>query len=305
MSRKHGIPQDRSIGVFSRSDLFHPAVRSDNDLAPSHQRTLVMTTETLYTSTGSLIYRPAGAMDGGLGRGPGDRKRPRLVNVCAALAIAGVFAAAAQEHRPVDPPAPILFHIPSQPLANALQSYGEQAGVQVLYESHSASGQQSVAVQGNLTPEDALNRLLSGTNLRVRYTRSDAITLAPRVSEQDIPPASPFAQADLSLGTLRVHAGGKDDSRSSLRDYSESVQIDIQRALQKNPRTRAGSYKATLDLWIDPSRTIQRTQLLQSTGDADRDAAVAAALRGVVISRPAPASMPQPVRVAIVVRGAP
>jgi hypothetical protein len=80
------------------------------------------------------------------------------------------------------------------------------------------------------------------------------------------------------------------------------VQTDVQKALKKNAKTSTGSYRVVLDLWIDPSRTIERTKLYQSTGDPDRDAAVAAAVRGVIISRPAPANMPQPVRVAIVVR---
>jgi hypothetical protein len=47
---------------------------------------------------------------------------------------------------------------------------------------------------------------------------------------------------------------------------------------------------------------IERTELLRSTGDGDRDAAVAAALRGVTVSQPTPANTPQPVRVVIVVR---
>jgi len=229
-------------------------------------------------------------------------KRGLLLGIYAALAMAGVCAAAAEEHLAVAGSAAILFHIPAQPLANALQAYGAQTGVQVLYESHSAAGQRSVAVEGSFTPEDALNLLLTGTDLSVRYTKPDAITLARPAQELDVPPASPLAKVDLSLGTLRVRAGGEDEDAGPLRDYSESVQADIQKALQKNAKTRAGSYRAVIDLWIDPSRTVARTQLFQSTGDIERDAAVGAALRGVIISRAAPANMPQPVRVAIVVR---
>jgi hypothetical protein len=80
------------------------------------------------------------------------------------------------------------------------------------------------------------------------------------------------------------------------------VQMDIQNALRKNAKTRDGSYRAVLDLWIDPSRTIERTELFRSTGDRARDAAIATTLRGVTISRPAPASVPRPVRVGIIVQ---
>jgi hypothetical protein len=228
-------------------------------------------------------------------------RREKLARICVALGgMIAAYAAVAQE-RPSSPNAAVIdFHIPSQPLVNALQAYGEQTGVQVLYESRSAAGRQSAAVEGSFKPDEALNLLLTGTDLKVRYTRPDAITLA-RPGEAEGPPASPFAKADLSLGTLRVRASDDGDT-TKLHDYSESVQADVQKALQKNARTRNGSYRAVLDLWIDPSRTIERTKLYQSTGDVDRDTAVAAALHGVIISKPAPANMPQPIRVAIVVR---
>jgi hypothetical protein len=228
--------------------------------------------------------------------------KPGLLAIGTAVAIAGLCAAAAGEHLAVAGSAPVLFHIPAQPLVSALQVYGSQTGVQVLYESHSAVGRLSSAVEGSFTPEDALNRLLTGTDLSASYTRPDAVTLARPSAEPNSPPASPLRQADLSLGTLRVRAGGEDTDAGSLRDYSGSVQADVQQALQKNAKTRAGSYRVVLDLWIDPSRTIARTQFFQSSGDAERDAAVASVLRGVVISRTAPANMPQPVRIAIVVR---
>jgi hypothetical protein len=233
--------------------------------------------------------------------------KPGLLGICAAFAIAGIWAAAAEERLAIGGSAPVIFHIPAQPLASALQAYGSQTGVQVLYESRSAAGQLSSDVEGSFTPQDALNLLLAGTDLSVRYIRPDAITLARPSPEADAPPASPLASSlaktDLSLGTLRVRAGGEEDDGASLRDYSESVQLDVQKALQRNARTRAGSYRAVLDLWIDASsRAVARTQLFRSTGDAERDAAVATALRGLVISRAAPATMPQPVRIAIVVR---
>jgi hypothetical protein len=227
--------------------------------------------------------------------------RWRPAGACAALAIVWVGAAAAEERRAAASATPVAFHIPAQPLANALQAYGEQTGVQVLYESRSAAGLRSAAVEGTFTPEEALNVLLKGTELKVRYARPDAITLALPYSEKDLPPEGPPIKADLSLGTLHVRASGDDDD-GGLHDYSESVQADVQKALEKNAKTRTGSYRAVLDLWIDRSRTIERTRLHQSTGDPDRDAAVVAAVRGVVISRSAPANIPLPVRVAIVVR---
>ncbi|TAI61007.1 STN domain-containing protein [Bradyrhizobium sp. Leo170] len=231
-----------------------------------------------------------------------SRGQRHLTWICALLVITGVCAAIAEERRAATVSEPIGFHIPAQPLAIALQAYGERTGVQVLYESNSATGRKSAAVEGNFTAEQALNLLLAGTDLKVQYTRPDAITLALPSATTGGPPASPLGSADLSLGMLRVRASNDGDDVGRLHDYSESLQIDIQKALQKNVRTRGGSYRAVLDLWIDRSRTVQRTELFRSTGDVERDAAVATVLRGLTISRSAPANTPRPVRIVIVVK---
>ncbi len=271
------------------------------DVADTAGRSRAMTAIRLY----HLYYNVGAGLSAGLGTaasGFRNLRRRRLLMLCAVLALAGICVAAAEDRQTANPGTPITFHIPAQPLANALQAYGEKAGVQVLYESNSAIGRKSSAVDGDYVAEDALNLLLTGTDLRVQYIRPDAITLALPSAVADTPPASPLMTADLSLGTLRVRAPSDGDEMARFRDYSESVQIDVQKALQKNAKTRAGSYRATVELWIDPSRTVQRTELFRSTGDEDRDAAVATAIRGLTISRPVPVNLPQPVRVVIVVK---
>ncbi len=221
-----------------------------------------------------------------------------------ALLITGILAANAEEDQVVRPSGSIAFHIPAQSLAGALQAYGQTTGIQVLYESNSAVGRTSVAVEGTFAADAALKLLLTETELKVRYIRPDAITLAlPRAESVGYAaPATPLATSDLSLGTLRVRRSSDGDDGARLRDYSQRVQMDIQNALRKNARTREGNYRAVLDLWIDPARAIERTELFRSTGDRERDEAVVATLRGLTISRPAPANMPQPVRVVIVVK---
>ena len=232
-----------------------------------------------------------------------SRKLPLVAYL--ALLVAGMLAAHAEDGRVARPSEPIEFNIPAQSLANALQAYGQTTGIQVLYESNSAGSRMSAAVQGKFAPDTALNLLLTGTGLKVRYLRPDAITLAlPDADGPGVPSSTaPSASSDLSLGTLRVRRSGDDATR--LRDYSQSVQMDIQNALRKNAKTRDGSYRAVLDLWIDPASTIERTELFRSTGDRDRDAAVTTTLRGVTISRPTPVNTPQPIRVVIVVRSLP
>jgi hypothetical protein len=232
---------------------------------------------------------------------PGWSRR-HLAGIALVVMIAGICLAGAQELQTATVSGPMPFHIPAQPLASALQAYGQKAGVQILYESNSAAGRTSVAVEGDFTREDALKRLLAGTRLEIQYTGPHALILALPSAGSDQPPPSPFATPDLLLGELHVRANNDSDDADQFHDYADSIKNDVQRALHNNARTRGGDYRATLDLWIDPSRMVKRTALLGSTGDQDRDAAVAAALRGLAISRPTPANLPQPVRVVIMVK---
>jgi hypothetical protein len=193
----------------------------------------------------------------------------------------------------------VTFNIPSQPLPAALQLYSQVSGVQVLYETSSADGRLSRSVQGTYTRDAALRLLLSDTDLVVRYTRADAITLTPlSLQAADETPTSAPHSADLVLDTMHIRAARADDL-SRLRSYSRVIENDITVALKGNSRTKVGNYSVGVRLWIDQDRTITRTELFHSSGDRDRDAAIASVLGGLVISAASPANTPQPVALMI------
>ncbi len=195
------------------------------------------------------------------------------------------------------------FEIPAQPLASALQAYGEATGEQILYESQSALGRRSVNVTGKFPADAALIRLLAGTGLQVHHTGVHAITISFPQSDAAEPSfASAPVKADLNLGTLSVHGTAESDDGSKLRNYSEIIKLDVQSALQENPSTRIGIYHFVANLWIDPDNRIARADLSQSTGDQERDDAVIAALQNFKLSARPPAGAPEPVRVAVSVK---
>lgn len=196
-----------------------------------------------------------------------------------------------------------FFDIPAQPLASALETYARLSGIEVLYESSIVASLQSEKIEGEYTSEMALQLLLSRTELKVRYARQNAITLSlPFSAEDNLPPTSPLADADLALDTLQVTDGSSRADARMLREFSETVQSDLERALRQNASTRTGSYKASINLWIDPTRKIRTVGLLNSTGNTERDASIPSALQGVVLSRAPPSNTPQPVKVVITVR---
>ncbi|MBB3104792.1 TonB-dependent siderophore receptor [Azomonas macrocytogenes] len=59
----------------------------------------------------------------------------------------------------------VNFNIPAQPLSSALQAFGSQAGMQVLFNSEKIKNQRSNNIKGALNPTTALEQLLMGTGI--------------------------------------------------------------------------------------------------------------------------------------------
>jgi hypothetical protein len=230
-----------------------------------------------------------------------------LLRMAAAIVFAGLswhgLAVAAEENPALAPK--ITFQIPEQPLVTALQAYSEESGVHVLYESGVEVGQLSVAIDGEFTREGALRTLLGNSNLLIRYARADSVVLVnPAAAMADEPPDEVvLGGTDLALETLHVASPQAIvPDRAALNDYIGVLQQDVQQALRKGGKKSSGNYRVGLDLWVDPSRIIRKTEVFRSTGDRERDVAISEVLQGLVIKKDPPARTQQPVRVMIVVK---
>jgi hypothetical protein len=193
---------------------------------------------------------------------------------------------------------PIRFDIPEQGMVEALQAYSIAAGAQVMFETSTVAGYRSSAVQGEFTAEAALKMMLANTDLKVRYTRANAIAIAlASAPDVDEPPSHPLVSADLALGTLNVNGGPPAGDGNRMGEYIGAVQADIRKALKKTTRGRVGEYRAEIKLWVDDrSRTVQRAELSRSSGAPERDTLVVSTLQGLVLSHSAPVNTPQPIR---------
>ena len=76
--------------------------------------------------------------------------------------------------------------LPPQALGTSLQELAKQSDIQIIFFSKVVEGLRAPAVNGTLTPEAALNRLLAGTNLTFHALNERTIEVAPR------PPAGPM-----------------------------------------------------------------------------------------------------------------
>ncbi len=61
--------------------------------------------------------------------------------------------------------APRAISIPAQPLGDALNAWARQAGAQIAVQQSLVVGRTAPAVEGNMTPREALDRLLAGSDL--------------------------------------------------------------------------------------------------------------------------------------------
>ncbi|MBL8268483.1 STN domain-containing protein, partial [Steroidobacter sp.] len=72
-----------------------------------------------------------------------------------------------------------LTNIQPQPLATALETFAKERNIQVLYRSDIVGVLQTKGATGELTTDEALRELLSGTALVYWYLEDNAVMIAP------------------------------------------------------------------------------------------------------------------------------
>jgi iron complex outermembrane receptor protein len=99
------------------------------------------------------------------------------------------------------------FDIPEEGAAAAIRDFGEQAHVQILVAAEAVNGKKLHSVTGELSTEDGLNALLSGSGLTHRYVGDHSIALLAQATQ-----ASTQSQVDGPGGADPGTQEGKKDS---------------------------------------------------------------------------------------------
>lgn len=167
---------------------------------------------------------------------------------------------------------PLSFDLDVQPLDRALEAFGAATGLSVIYNSKLTEGRMSRPVRGVHTPRAALELLIEGTCLKVRYTAADALVLV----QGPVGEASGIAPAGVQ------------------QRYRGLVQAKIGEAFCADERLAAGDRRIAFRFWIGASGSVERTELLDSTGDPRFDAAVVGSLQRISIGESLPVGMTQP-----------
>ncbi|PKP94124.1 MAG: hypothetical protein CVT77_03350 [Alphaproteobacteria bacterium HGW-Alphaproteobacteria-16] len=215
-----------------------------------------------------------------------------LLLLIGAIGLAGQTGALAQTE---NADRPIPFDIPAQPLDAALAQYFSVTGVQLLYDSELAAGHRSMRVSGTYTPRDALRRLLSGTGLIVRYSRTDAATITrPGTSTQ--PPLVPLGRVIVRERVVTTRFL----SIERLAYYGQ-LEGELQDLLVSSERTGRLNFNVVVHLQVSDDGRLSDVDIRRSSGNRRTDALVTETLQQATVTPP-PDGLEQPLAVAL--RGA-
>jgi TonB family protein len=214
--------------------------------------------------------------------------------------------------RAAEPPAPsglVDFDIPAEPLAQAIEQFAAATGVQVLYDRPVGAHLTSPGVHGRMTNAQALQQLIAGAGLTARFSTPGDVVLEPVGSaaaagaSTTAPPAN---LPSLALPPLRVTAPFElemtDDDGAAVRLYASLVRNNVHQALMQTPKLSREEFDASLDLWVSANGVVRSVRLQASSGHAERDALIQAAIEGLALDAPPPPGLPQPIHVSISAR---
>ena len=166
------------------------------------------------------------------------------------------------------------IHIQAQPLGAALSQLGQQTSLQVFFDPQLVAGKQAPAVDGNLSPEQALGQLLQGSGLEYSIDEG-SVTLSPA-------PTSAAASGPLELGVTDITVVG-----DWLADANEAV-------VQNHPgartviRREAMVEQGAMNVG-DVLRRVPGVQVQESNGTGGSDISLNVGVRGLT-SRLSPRS---------------
>ncbi len=109
------------------------------------------------------------------------------------------------------------FNIPGGDLKGALDSYSRQTGVSLLYSDQAIRGMRSKGAKGDIAPDEALSRILSGTGFQIRRHDGSAITIVrdntqalSEIGDLQIAQAAPARTAVETVTVTSSKLGGAD-----------------------------------------------------------------------------------------------
>lgn len=170
------------------------------------------------------------------------------------LSIAGLSLGAdapAMQRKPVN--------IPAEDLQLALQALGQQRGLHIIFTSEDVTDLQAHSVAGNLTSDQALGQLLSGTGLTYQHLDPQTVSILPAEPEAPLA-ASPVTGQSTSVAQARAipQAQPGDSADGPIRtaqvtvtapreDGAQRLEAQVRQFVQSHANT--GTHDAAVARW--------------------------------------------------------
>ncbi|GAM97369.1 hypothetical protein U91I_00995 [alpha proteobacterium U9-1i] len=116
----------------------------------------------------------------------------------------------------------ITVSVQSQDLGNALNQLARQTNVQIVFRPELVRGKQAATLSGNLTPQQALDRMLTGTDLTYRTTGPNAYVILAQATTGPQPQSGADTSAPQAEEEIVVTAQKREER---LQDVPMSVAV--------------------------------------------------------------------------------
>jgi outer membrane receptor for ferric coprogen and ferric-rhodotorulic acid len=198
------------------------------------------------------------------------RFTPAPMAAAVALVLALTAGQITPAHAQSATPAAVAFNIPAQGLGQALNELARQANLQLSFAADLVAGKTAPAISGQLTPRQALDRLLAGSGLEASVDGSAVLVRKPPRTASE--PTELPAMTVTSLRENRVSKGAtglpmeiKETPQSITTFTSEEMQdygvTDSNKALQMVTGINVEQYETNRATFESRGYEIQLTQV--------------------------------------------
>lgn len=120
---------------------------------------------------------------------------------------------------------PVNIDIAPQPLAAALARFAEQSGIKALSVAELLAGKNAPRIEGALTPQQALDKLLAGSGLRYQFVGADTVKIEVMPIETEAQLSAITVQGDLESAYAVKRATAATKTNTPLIETPVAVQI--------------------------------------------------------------------------------
>ncbi|BCA57176.1 hypothetical protein W02_43160 [Nitrospira sp. KM1] len=164
------------------------------------------------------------------------------------------------------------FDISPQPLASALNRFGEQAGVQFAYATEDVENVRTGGVSGRRTSEEALRLLLADTGLAYRITGSNIITLERGNNRAAVGTGAAIGAAATGASSAQSDGGSSDPAGNGTKSKPVRVpEVVVKEVVERQVVDSPDGYKADVSSEAVLRFPAEIQELPMSVGVVTRD----------------------------------